>query len=163
MVAPVTPNSFSRQDVMFSKSSNTSPSASDSASQKKSPNTTQSHSRSASVPSFLSSDLIITGDIKTDGEVQIDGRLDGNVIAGKVTIGEQGAVNGSIVGAIVQVRGKVTGKIDAMTIDLAETANVQADLTQDKLVIANGAFFDGKCTRKSSTPTPIKAATKKSA
>jgi cytoskeletal protein CcmA (bactofilin family) len=148
---------------MFTKSSGSSPSASDQASQKKTSNISPSHSRSAAVPSLLSSDLIITGDIKTDGEVQIDGRLDGNLNAGKVTVGEQGVVNGKIVCAIIQVRGKVTGKIDAMSIELAETANVQADLVQDKLVIANGAFFDGKCTRKSSTPTPIKVATQKSA
>lgn len=148
---------------MFNKSSGSSPSASDQASQKRPSNVAPTQNRSATVPSLLSSDLIITGDIKTDGEVQIDGRLDGNVIAGKVTIGEHGAVNGKIVSAVVLVRGKVTGKIDAMSIELAETANVQADLLQDKLVIANGAFFDGKCTRKSSAPTPIKAATKKSA
>ncbi|MGJ8559441.1 MAG: bactofilin family protein [Litorimonas sp.] len=148
---------------MFTKSSGSSSSASDQASQKKNSNITPTQSRSAAVPSLLSSDLIITGDIKTDGEVQIDGRLDGNISAGKVTIGEQGAVNGKIVCTIIQVRGKVTGKIEAMSIDLTETANVQADLIQDKLVIANGAFFDGKCSRKSSAPTPIKAATQKSA
>jgi cytoskeletal protein CcmA (bactofilin family) len=117
-------------------------------------------SRSASVPSILGSDLIITGDIKTDGDVQIDGRLDGNVKAGNVTIGEQGAVNGKIVGTTVHIRGKVTGKVDAGTVDLSETANVQADLVQDQLVIANGAFFDGKCTRKSAAPTPIKTGKK---
>jgi len=148
---------------MFSKSSGSTTSASDQALQKKASNTAPTQNRSAAVPSLLSSDLIITGDIKTDGEVQIDGRLDGNVIAGKITVGEQGAVNGKIVGALVMVRGKVSGKIDAMSIELAETANVQADLIQDKLVIANGAFFDGKCTRKSSAPTPIKAAAKKTA
>lgn len=148
---------------MFTRSSNTSPSASAQSAQKKASNVTPTQARSAAVPSLLSSDLIITGDIKTDGEVQIDGRVDGNISAGKVTIGEQGVVNGKIVCAIIQVRGKVTGKIDAMSIDLTETANVQADLVQDKLIIANGAFFDGKCTRKSSAPTPIKAATQKSA
>jgi len=120
-------------------------------------------SRGASVPSILASDIIITGDIKTDGDIQIDGRLDGNIKAGNVTIGEQGAVNGKIVANTVHVRGKVTGKVDSDTVDLAETANVQADLVQDKLMIANGAFFDGKCTRKSAPPTPIKSAGKKSA
>lgn len=148
---------------MFSKSSGSSSSSTDLAVQKKASNVAPAQTRGAVVPSLLSGDLIITGDIKTDGEVQIDGRLDGNVTAGKVTIGEQGVVNGKIVGGIVQIRGKVTGKIDAMSIELTETANVQADLVQDKLVIANGAFFDGKCTRKSATPTPIKAAAKKSA
>ena len=103
-------------------------------------------------PSILGSDLIITGDIKTDGDIQIDGRLDGNIKAGNVTIGEQGAVNGKITAATVHIRGKVTGKIDANSVDLSETANVQADLVQDQLMIANGAFFDGKCTRKSGAP-----------
>ena len=119
-----------------------------------------SPSRGGSVPSILGSDLIITGDIKTDGDIQIDGRLDGNVKAGNVTIGEQGAVNGKITASTVHVRGKITGKVDATSVDLSETANVQADLVQDQLMIANGAFFDGKCTRKSAAPTPIKSAKK---
>ena len=105
-----------------------------------------------SVPSILASDLIITGDIKTDGDVQIDGRIDGNITAGNITIGEQGMVNGKIKAVKVHVRGKITGKVDANSVELAETANVQADLTQDQLMIANGAFFDGKCARKSGTP-----------
>ena len=114
----------------------------------------------ASAPSILGRDLVITGDIKTDGEIQIDGRLDGNITAGVVTIGEQGAVDGKINATNVHVRGKVSGKIDSNSVELAETANVQADLVQDQLVIANGAFFDGKCARKSASPTPIKAAKK---
>jgi cytoskeletal protein CcmA (bactofilin family) len=115
---------------------------------------------STSAPSILGRDLVITGDIKTDGEIQIDGRLDGNVTAGVVTIGEQGAVNGKIIAKSVHVRGKVSGKVDSNSVELAETANVQADLIQDQLIIANGAFFDGKCARKSAAPSPIKAAKK---
>lgn len=124
------------------------------------PSKKSSASRASSVPSILGSDLIITGDIKTDGDIQIDGRLDGNIKAGNVTIGEQGAVNGKITAQNVHIRGKITGKVDAKVVDLAETANVQADLVQDQLMIANGAFFDGKCTRKTSAPTPIKEAKK---
>lgn len=144
---------------MFNKTNSSSSSASTAPEMptKKS----SSPSRSGSVPSILGSDLIITGDIKTDGDVQIDGRLDGNIKAGNVTIGEQGAVNGKVTATTVHIRGKVTGKVDAETVDLSETANVQADLVQDKLMIANGAFFDGKCTRKSNSPTPLKATTDK--
>ncbi len=107
------------------------------------------NSATSSVPSILGKDLAITGDIKTDGDVQIDGQLDGNIIANHVMIGEQGAINGKLSAAKVTIRGKVTGKIDAASVELAETANVQADIIQDHLVIANGAFFDGKCSRKS--------------
>ncbi len=144
---------------MFSKSSSgPSASAADAATQKKPGLSSASAvARTSSVPSLLSQDLVITGDIKTDGEVQIDGQLDGNLTAGRILIGEHGAVNGKIVATNVIVRGKVSGKIDASSIEFSETANVQADLVQDKLMIANGAFFDGKCARKSTTPTPIKA------
>jgi len=115
---------------------------------------------STAAPSILGRDIVITGDIKTDGDVQIDGRLDGNIVAGTVTIGEQGAVNGKIIAQNVHVRGKVTGKVESNIVELSETANVQADLVQDQLMIANGAFFDGKCARKSSTPTPTSSAKK---
>jgi cytoskeletal protein CcmA (bactofilin family) len=108
-------------------------------------------------PSILGRDIVITGDIKTDGDVQIDGRLDGNITAGNVTIGEQGAVNGKIIAQNVNVRGKVAGKIESNVVELSETANVQADLVQDQLMIANGAFFDGKCSRKSGATKPAKA------
>tara|TARA_R110002020_G_scaffold114607_5_gene263762 strand:+ start:569 stop:1021 length:453 start_codon:yes stop_codon:yes gene_type:complete len=113
--------------------------------------------RVSSAPSILGRDLIITGDLKTDGDVQIDGRVDGNVHAGNITIGEQGIINGKIVAKSVHVRGKITGKVDAGSIELAETANVQADLVQDQLMIANGAFFDGKCARKTAPGTAPKA------
>ena len=140
---------------MFNKtnSSSNAPAAPEAPSKKSNP------VRSNAVPSILGKDLVITGDIKTDGDIQIDGRLDGNIKAGNVTIGEQGAVNGKIIAQSLHVRGKVTGKVDSLTVELAETANVQADLTQDQLMIANGAFFDGKCTRKSSMPGSVQKKT----
>jgi len=112
-----------------------------------------------SAPSILGRDLIITGDIKTDGDIQIDGRLEGNIHAANLTIGENGSINGKVNAGTVHVRGKITGKVDATVVELAETANVQADLIQDQLTIANGAFFDGKCSRKSSMPTASKSTT----
>ena len=122
----------------------------DSASKKATPRTV------SSAPSIFGRDIVITGDIKTDGEVQVDGRLEGNIAATIVTVGEHGAVNGTIKADKVHIRGKVQGKVNAISVELAETANVQADLTQDDLSIANGAFFDGKCSRKTQAPTPIK-------
>ena len=100
-----------------------------------------------SAPSILGADIIISGDIKSDGDIQIDGRHEGNIIASKLTIGEQGSVMGSVKAKSIHVRGKVSGKISANIVELAATANVQADIIQDQLTIANGAFFDGKCTR----------------
>ncbi len=146
---------------MFNKT-NSSSSNNTSTAAEATPGKKPSPARAIGVPSIMGSDLVITGDIKTDGDIQIDGRLDGNLKAGNVTIGEQGAVNGKIIAQSLHVRGKVTGKVDSVSVELADTANVQADLTQDQLMIANGAFFDGKCTRKSAVPS-AKPATKKTA
>jgi len=145
---------------MFNKTN--SPSGTPSAT--KAPSTSSApRAQSVSAPSILGRDIVITGDISTDGDIQIDGRLDGNIMAGNVTIGEQGAVNGKIIAQNVNIRGKVSGTVESTVVELSETANVQADLIQDQLTISNGAFFDGKCSRKSASPTPIKSAAKKTA
>ena len=48
-------------------------------------------------PSIISADLHIVGDIEGDGELHIDGRVDGNVRCESLTVGEQGQVEGKIV------------------------------------------------------------------
>lgn len=111
---------------------------------------------SAKAPSILGNDLVVTGEISTDGDVQIEGRLEGNIKAQTLTVGKQGTVNGTIKADTVHIHGKVTGKINAISVELTETANVLADITQDHLIIANGAFFDGKCSRKTKT-APVSA------
>lgn len=119
---------------------------------------------STGVPSILASDVVITGEIVTDGDVQVEGRLEGNISAMSVTVGEQGVIHGNIKAQTVLIRGKVLGKINSGSVELAETANVQADIAQDHLIIANGAFFDGKCSRRTkSATTPATATASKTA
>ncbi|MBC6402115.1 MAG: polymer-forming cytoskeletal protein [Hyphomonadaceae bacterium] len=115
----------------------------------------------ATAPSILGHDLVVTGDIKTDGDIQIDGRLEGNAHASRLTVGEQGVVNGNVDADAVHVRGKVNGNIQASLVEIAETADVRADIIQDQLTVANGAFFEGKCTRRKKQPTAAVAPTSK--
>lgn len=112
--------------------------------------------QNTSAPSILGSDLSIKGDIVSDGDIQIDGRLEGNITASRVTIGESGSVTGSVKAKWVHIRGRVSGALTSNVVEMAATANVQADIAQDQLTIANGAFFDGKCKRL----TPIQPAAK---
>jgi len=138
---------------MFSKTNSNSPKAAqpamDATAKKSAPRAV------SAAPSILGRDITIIGEIRTDGDLQIDGRHEGNITASSVTVGEQGAISGDIKAKAVIVRGKVTGKINASLVELAETANVQADITQDKLTIANGAFFDGKCSRRKQAAAPV--------
>jgi predicted acyltransferase (DUF342 family) len=67
-------------------------------------------------PSIISSNLHIVGDLNTNGEIQIDGTVDGDVKGNSLTVGTQATVNGEIFADSVVVRGSVNGRIKADTV-----------------------------------------------
>lgn len=99
------------------------------------------------VPSIISVDLRITGDLVSHGDIQIDGTIDGDVSAGTLTIGEQAKVNGSVVAEKVKVCGTVVGQVRAKSVTLAPTAKVTGDVVHETLGIEPGAYIDGQCRR----------------
>ncbi len=84
------------------------------------------------------------GNLKSSGEIQIDGTVKGNIDGHLLTVGEQGKVDGSTVGDTVQISGTVNGRVEAKTVYLAKSAKVAADITQERLVIEAGAKFEGR-------------------
>lgn len=107
--------------------------------------------KSNKAPSILSADLMITGSIVSDGEVQLDGRVDGDVRAGSLTIGEEASVKGEVIAESVVVRGRIEGSLRARQVQLASTARIEGDIVHSTLAVESGAFFDGHC-RRSSDP-----------
>jgi len=109
-------------------------------------------SSAKAMPSILASDIRITGDLKGDGEIQIEGRLDGNLAAQSVTVGAAGVVVGSIKADTVVVGGAVEGDIKARDVTLTKTARVQGGLSYGEVLdIERGARYSGKaaCTEPS--------------
>lgn len=102
-------------------------------------------------PSILSSDLVLTGSIVSEGEIQLDGQVDGDVRAGSLIIGEDASVSGEVYAETVVIRGKVTGSVCARQVQLASTARIEGDIVHATLSVESGAFFDGHC-RHSSDP-----------
>ena len=98
-------------------------------------------------PSLLSVDLEITGNVKTDGEVQVDGRLEGDITCKKLLIGESACIDGEITADVVIVRGQVNGLIKAATVELARSSRVIGDVWHDTLAIEAGAYIEGHCRR----------------
>ena len=66
-------------------------------------------------PSILSSDLVLTGSIVSEGEIQLDGQVDGDVRAGSLIIGEDASVSGEVFAETVVIRGKVSGSVSKKT------------------------------------------------
>lgn len=103
--------------------------------------------RASAVPSILSNGMQITGDIVSDGEVQIDGVLLGDVKCSKLTIGETGRIQGSVVSDNCLVHGEVVGQIKADSVTLSRSSRVEGDVLHDTLAIEPGARLDGHCRR----------------
>ena len=97
-----------------------------------------------SAPSILSPDLKILGELKSDGAIQIDGTVKGDIKAHMLTVGEQGKIDGSIVAETVRIFGTVSGQVQAKTVHLDKSARVTADITHETLTIEAGAYFEGK-------------------
>ncbi|GGD01684.1 bactofilin family protein [Aquisalinus flavus] len=105
----------------------------------------------ASVPSLISSDVVIRGSIEAEGEVQFDGVIEGNIGAKGLVIGEGAVVTGEVIADKVKVAGTVEGTIRANSVELAMTAIVKGDIVHTALSIESGARFEGSC-RHSENP-----------
>ncbi|MDA0241653.1 MAG: polymer-forming cytoskeletal protein [Proteobacteria bacterium] len=98
-------------------------------------------------PSLLSTDLKIVGNLHSEGEIQVDGAVEGDIDANVLVIGETAQVNGEVSADVVRVHGFVTGQIKARSVSLAKTAHVQGDILHESLAIEQGAFLEGHCRR----------------
>lgn len=103
--------------------------------------------RQPGVPSILSSDLKVEGDIVSDGDLHISGAVKGDVVARKLTVGEGGSITGSVEADVAVIAGNLAGRLTATSVTLASTAHVVADVTHVSLLIEEGAIFEGFCRR----------------
>ncbi len=103
--------------------------------------------KSDGTPSIISANLHIVGNLKTEGEIQIDGLVDGDISGHKLTVGADATVNGEIVADEVLVRGAVNGRIRARSVQLAKSAKVMGDILHELLAVEAGAHLEGHCKR----------------
>lgn len=113
--------------------------------------------KAAGVPSIISADVIMRGNINSAGEVQLDGALEGDIKSAMLTVGEKASVKGEIICENVVVRGRVEGAIRAKQVALAATAHIVGDILHSSLSVESGAHFEGNC-RHSDDPLSEAAA-----
>ncbi len=98
-------------------------------------------------PSIIAGGVRITGNIRSDGELHIDGYVEGDIDAVSLTVGDQGHVVGHVDVEDAVIYGIVSGSIRATRVRLARSSKVIADITHDILSIDEGASFEGQCRR----------------
>jgi cytoskeletal protein CcmA (bactofilin family) len=108
-------------------------------------------------PSRISEATTITGDIRGSGDLAVDGKLNGNIeIDGLLTFGKAASFNGEASAENMIIEGHVEGQVKANAkIEIRNSGHVQGNIICQKIVIAEGAFLDGKIkTKKGKTLNP---------
>lgn len=89
----------------------------------------------------------IKGDLETDSDIRIDGRIEGNVVTkGRLIIGATGNVKGDVSCQNAEVAGSITGKVQVADLfSLLSTSNFEGELITSKLMVEPGANFTATC------------------
>jgi len=112
---------------------------------KKNPSTPKTNSSTAGV-TFIAADCRITGNIVVQGDLRIDGKVDGKIeSSGEVVIGDGAIIHANIKGKTIFIAGEVRGDIEALELlDLTAVARLYGNISSKLLKIDQGAVFIGQ-------------------
>jgi len=95
------------------------------------------------IPSIISEGSEFKGNIKTSGEIQIDGVLNGNVRAKQVVVGVNGNVRGNVTANFLRICGKIEGEIRAETLEIVSSASVKGNVYKKTISMEAGSKIIG--------------------
>ena len=105
----------------------------------------------SAAPSIISADLVVNGTLTSTGDIQIDGRVEGDVHSAGLVIGDKAFIHGEVLAEDVTVRGRVQGSIRAKKVLLCSSSHVEGNILHEAFAVETGAFFEGNC-RHSDNP-----------
>ena len=98
--------------------------------------------------SFIGPEVVVTGDIDTEGQLHIDGKVVGDVRCGSLSQGESGSISGNITAQEAKLAGLIDGAVTAGTLLLEASARVTGDVLYETLTVSTGAQVDGRFKRR---------------
>ena len=98
--------------------------------------------------SLLSADLHVTGNMKTTGDVNVEGTVEGDIRAHLLTIGESATIKGEVTADDVVINGRIVGRVRGLKVRLTSTARVEGDIIHKTIAIESGAHFEGSVARR---------------
>jgi cytoskeletal protein CcmA (bactofilin family) len=98
--------------------------------------------------SVLSSDLTVIGNLRTAGDIQVEGVVEGDIRAHLLTVGESATIKGEIIADDIVVNGRVIGRVRGLKVRLTSTARVEGDIIHKTIAIESGAHFEGSVQRQ---------------
>lgn len=101
-------------------------------------------------PNRIEKNTKIKGDIVSEADFRIDGKLDGNVkTSGKVVIGKDGYIHGKVECVNADIEGSFNGELLVSDLlSLKSSAVIEGTVAVTKLAVEPGATFNASCTMK---------------
>ena len=105
------------------------------------------NNQSPDAVNFISQNTTIKGEISTEGDIRIDGNLNGTLYSkAKVVIGETGHVTGDVFCQKADLAGKLEGSLYSDDLfHLKAKGVLTGNIFVHQLIIESGATFQGKC------------------
>ena len=98
--------------------------------------------------SFISPEALVSGDLATEGQVHVDGRIDGDVKCAQLIQGSDGVIAGSIHAEDARLAGTVEGTVSARTLIVEASARILGDVAYETISIDAGAQLEGRLARR---------------
>ena len=98
--------------------------------------------------SFIGPELVVSGDLATDAQLHIDGRIDGNVKCAQLIQGIAGTIAGNIDADEARLAGTVEGTVVARTLIVEASARIMGDVAYETVSIDAGAQIEGRLARR---------------
>jgi cytoskeletal protein CcmA (bactofilin family) len=105
---------------------------------------------SSAEPTIIGKGTVVEGTVRVSGRVQIDGQIDGTLIAeGHVSVGPDGSILGEVSADELAVGGKVEGKITVRGhLHVAPNGVARGDMRYGSLQVDRGGVIDGNTVRE---------------
>ena len=108
----------------------------------------------AGMGSCIGSGMSIVGNIECNGPAQVFGRIEGELHASDLLIGDGAQVEGSVIAQDVTVCGRVKGTIRAVRVKLQDGGSVEGDIFHRSLAIDENSLFQGSSRRVENQTDP---------
>jgi cytoskeletal protein CcmA (bactofilin family) len=92
----------------------------------------------------ISSDLMVIGDLTSDGHVEVRGTVKGTINSRSVEILSTGVVEGAVAADTAIIRGSVLGPVRANAVTAGTTARIVGSVFHNVLTIEPGASLEGR-------------------
>ncbi|MDH3738173.1 MAG: polymer-forming cytoskeletal protein [Alphaproteobacteria bacterium] len=107
------------------------------------------------LPSIISKDMTITGNIASPGTVQVEGTVNGDIECHELTLGETGEVKGHVKCDLADIHGTVIGELEVTNLTITASAKIHGDMVHENISIEAQARVEGQLVRRDTQQTNL--------